>query len=104
MPEFTGGLPSWITDIGVVSMVIIFGIGLARNWFYTAGQVDKTLQQYQKVSDLWERVATERQTTIELLTKSTEPIIQGNEAILRAVENLQREQEFARRLDRGRHG
>jgi hypothetical protein len=101
--ELPGAIPSWLTDIGVVTMVIIFGVGLARNWIYTAGQVDKMAEQYEKVNKIWEQVATERQQTITMLSDSIGPVLQGNEAILRAVENLQRDQEIARRTDRGRY-
>lgn len=89
-------MPSWASDVGVVGLFIFFGIGLARNWWYTAGQVTHLLAQYERVAALWEKVADERQETIKLLTDNTEPILKGNEAILRAVEQLQRQQEQAR--------
>lgn len=89
-------LPSWASDVGVVGMFILFGTGLARNWWYTSGQVNHLLVQYEKVAALWEKVADERQETIKLLTDNTEPILKGNEAILRAVEQLQHQQEQVR--------
>lgn len=92
--DFT--LPSWTSDVGVVGILIFFGIGLARGWFYTSPQVRQLLVQYEKVATLWEKVADERQETIKLLSDNTEPILKGNEAILRAVEELQHQQEQAR--------
>lgn len=89
-------LPSWASDVGVVGILLFFGIGLARNWWYTGGQVNHLLAQYERVSALWEKVADERQETINLLTSNTEPILKGNEAILRAVEQLQHQQSQAR--------
>lgn len=89
-------LPSWTSDVGVVGILIFFGIGLARGWFYTSPQVRQLLDQYERVAALWEKVADERQETIKLLSDNTEPILKGNEAILRAVEELQHQQEQAR--------
>lgn len=89
-------LPSWASDVGVVGILLFFGIGLARGWFYTSGQVNNLLSQYDKVIALYEKVAAERQESIKLLSGNTEPILKGNEAILRAVEELQHQQEQAR--------
>ena len=83
---------SWIADLSLPGAIVLFGIALARNWMYTSGQVSKMIEAKQEVARLWEKVATERQETIKLLTEANEPIIQGNEAILRAVESLQIEQ------------
>lgn len=91
-------LPAWVSDVSVVGIFILFGIGLARGWLYTGGQVNHLLSQYEKVAALWEKVATERQETIELLSSDNEAVLKGNEAILRAVEELQLQQELARRM------
>lgn len=96
VPDFTSGLPDWASKVGVVGLIVFFGLGLARNWFFTAGQVTHLITQYEKVAALWEKVATERQETIKMLTDNNEAVLKGNEAILRAVEELQRQQEYAR--------
>lgn len=98
LPDFGGALPSWASDVGIVGLIVFFGLGLARNWFYTSGQVTHLLTQYENVAALWKQVAEERQETIKMLSDNTEPILKGNEAILRAVENLQHEQERARQF------
>lgn len=85
-------IPSWIGDMSLPTAIVLFGFMLARNWLYTSGQVNRLLDASQRVADLWEKVATERQETIKLLAESTEPVIQGNAAILKAVEELQRQQ------------
>jgi len=90
-------LPSWASDVTVVGLIILFGVGLARNWFYTGGQVNHVVTQYEKVAALWEKVADERQKTIELMAAGYEPVLRSNEAILRAVEQLQAQQEYMRR-------
>lgn len=84
-------IPSWLSDLSLPTAIILFGFALSRGWLYTSSQVVRLLDSSKRVSDLWEKVATERQETIKLLAASTEPIIQGNEAILRTVEDLQRQ-------------
>lgn len=101
MPDIPAAIPDWVSNVGVVSLILFFGLGLARGWWYTAGQVTRTIEQYEKVAKLWEQVATERKEINLILTQVTEPIIQGNAAILKAVEELQREQD-TRRPDRTR--
>lgn len=96
VPDLAGALPDWTSKVGVVGIIFFFGLGLARNWFFTSGQVNHLITQYEKVAALWEKVAAERQETIKLLTDNNEAVLRGNEAILRAVEELQRQQEYAR--------
>lgn len=93
---FEGLSVSGLKDIGIVSMCFLFTVALARNWLYTSGQMEKMISGYERLADTWEAVATQQKETIELLTLSVDPIIQGNEAILRAVESLQKERETPR--------
>lgn len=101
MPELSN-VPVWLTDVGVVAIVVFLGFGLSRNWFYTSGQVDRMAEQYQRVNDLWEKVATERQQTIQILSASLDPIVQSNAEILRSVDLLHQDCHTQRRVDRRR--
>ena len=102
MPELPATIPGWISDVGVVGLIIFFGLGLARGWWYTAFQYRNMKEQLEKVAEIWKQVAEERKKINELLTEGTEPIIQGNAAILRAVDELQKDYERYRRSERGR--
>ena len=98
VPDVLDAVPSWLSDVGIVGMIVLFGYSLARNKLFTAGQVDHLITQYEKVAALWEKVATERQETIMLLSENSDPVLKGNEAILRAIEELQRQQELERQF------
>lgn len=85
-------IPAWLGNISLPTAIALFGLALARNWLYTRGQITELLSSAKQVSELWEKVAGERQETIKLLTEATEPVVQGNAAILRALEEIQRQQ------------
>jgi hypothetical protein len=101
VPELSNA-PAWLTDVSVVAVIIFFGFGLSRNWFYTSGQVDRMAEQYQRVNDIWEKVATERQQTIQLLSTSLTPINQSNAEILRSVNLLHQDCLGQQHVDRRR--
>lgn len=85
-------IPSWLTDLSLPGAIVLFGLALARGWILTSGQANRIVEAYSKVSDLWKQVAEERQETISKISEQLDPLMQGNEAILRAVEELQRQQ------------
>lgn len=85
------GLLEWLTSLSLPGALVLFALALATNRLYTAGQVNKMLDSKAEVAKLWEQVATERQETIRLLTEATTPILDGNEAILRALERIQQD-------------
>jgi uncharacterized protein YgbK (DUF1537 family) len=85
-------IPLWLNDLSLPGAIILFGLALARGWLLTSGQATRLAEAHAKVSDLWKQVAEERQETILQLNEQLEPLMQGNEAILRAVEELQRQQ------------
>lgn len=85
-------IPSWLTDLSLPGAIVLFGLALARGWLLTSGQVNRLTEAHGKVSDLWKQVAEERQETIRKISDQMDPLMQGNEAILKAVEELQRQQ------------
>lgn len=78
-----------LTNLSVPGAMVLFALALATNRLYTSGQVNKILESKDAVAKLWEQVASERQETIKLLTEANKPIIDGNEAILKALERIQ---------------
>lgn len=97
MSDLTGmTIPAWLTDVGIVGLVIFFGLALARNWIYTRGQVNELLKARSEAAAIWEKIAEERQQVNMQLNKYIEPVMQSNEAILRAVKSLQRQQQQRR--------
>lgn len=97
MPESLE-IPVWLGDLSLPGAIVLFGIALARGWLLTSGQANRLAEAHAKVAQLWEQVATERGETIRQLNEQMDPLIQGNEAILKAVEELQR---FQHQLPRG---
>lgn len=80
---------SSLKDVGIVALCLMFVIALGRGWLYVAAQVNKIIEGHKEVADTWKEVAQERQKTIELITESIDPVVRGNEAILRAIEEIQ---------------
>lgn len=87
---------SWLKDAGIVSLCLLFVVMLATNRLYTAGQVNKMLEGFEKMAETWQEVDKNNKETILLLSKSLDPLIQGNEAILRILESRQEQQSAPR--------
>jgi hypothetical protein len=90
------GLLEWLTNLSLPGAMVLFALLLATNRIYTSGQVNKMMESKAEVAKLWEQVAIERQETIKLLTEATAPVIDGNEAILRALERIQTDRQRPR--------
>ena len=101
-------LPDWVGDLGQLSiagfMILAFGWALATRRIYLRGQTEELVQARKDVAALWEKVAEERQRSLMELTEAIEPVVAGNAAILRAVDQLQTEQQRQRDRDPRRAG
>lgn len=104
-------LPGWVGDLSLVGAIVLFGLALARNWIYTSGQVNRMIEAYdkllaseQRVSELWRHNAEMQSENVNRLIEGLEPVTAGNAAILRAVEEIQREQLLQREYRRDQGG
>lgn len=65
---------------------------------------DKLLASEQRVSELWRHNAEMQSENVNRLIEGLEPVTAGNAAILRAVEEIQREQLLQREYRRDQGG
>lgn len=94
-------LPAWAERVSVVGLIVFFGLALARGWLMTSGQAERLLDSERRVSELYRQAAETSQANADRMVTAIEPVTAGNAAILRAVEEIQREQMAQRYRGRG---
>lgn len=90
-------LPPWAQQLSLLGVLIIIIAAWARGWVLTRTQADREVEAERRIADIWERNATQAMEHQKQLAEGVvAPILEGNQAILRAVQALQSEQERVR--------
>lgn len=90
-------LPPWAQQLSLLGVLIIIITAWVRGWVLTRTQADREVASERRITDIWERNATQAMEHQKQLTEGVvAPILEGNQAILRAVQALQGEQERMR--------
>lgn len=95
-------IPGWITDLGWVGLAILAVWAFATNRVYTSGQVDRLLEAERRVTAVWQKTAEDILPALERLSENLDPIVDGNNAVLRAIEGIKAAQEERYRGREGR--
>jgi hypothetical protein len=85
-------LPPWAQQLSLVSLLVIAILAFLRGWVVTRPQAEREVAAERRIAEIWERNATQALELNRQLTEGLAPVLEGNEAILRAVQSLQEEQ------------
>lgn len=93
----TGGgldsvIPPGLEQISLIGLLLLIMIAFVRDWIISSSRHEKELATERKVSEVWEQNATRALESLTEISKAFEPVLKGNEAILKAVSDLQEEQ------------
>ena len=94
-------LPPWAQQLSLVSLLVVTITALLRGWVVPRSQNERDVAAERRIAEIWESNATQSMELNKQLTEALSPVLEGNEAILRAVQALQAEQDRLRyRRDR----
>jgi hypothetical protein len=100
VPSLDALLPPWAQQLSLVGLLVVIVAAFMRGWIVTKAQNERDIAGERRVSDIWERNANTANLNNDKLIAALEPILAGNEAILKAVSEVQDEQRRFR--ERGR--
>jgi hypothetical protein len=85
-------LPPWAQQISLLSLLLVIIVAFLKGWIVTRPQADREVAAERRVSDIWEATATKALAINESFAEAFQPVLDQNEAILKAVTDVQDEQ------------
>lgn len=95
-------LPPWAQGLSLLTILILIIAAWLRGWVVTRTEAERMVAAERRVSDIHEASATASIELNKLLTQAFAPVLEQNEAILKAVEAVQEEQRRMRERRPGR--
>jgi hypothetical protein len=100
VPSLDALLPPWAQQLSLLGLLLAIVFAFMRGWVVTRAQNERDIASERRVSDIWEKNYRETTANNDKLIAALQPVLSSNEAILKAVSDVQEEQ---RRM-RGRGG
>lgn len=85
-------MPPWAQQLSVLGLLVIIITAWVRGWVVTRAQADREIAAERRVSDIWEATATKSLAINETFVDAFAPVLDSNQAILKAVTEVQNEQ------------
>lgn len=89
-------LPPWAQSLGLLTLLLMIIFAWFRGLVITRAQNERDIAAERRVSDIWESNATKALEISQTLTTTLAPVLDQNDAILKAVSEIQEEQRRAR--------
>lgn len=100
-------MPPWAQQLSLLSLLVVIIMAFLRGWVVPRTQNERDIAAERKISDIWQSNAQQAMELNREFANAFAPVLDGNEAILRAVEAVQsrlvaQEDEMRRLRERGR--
>jgi hypothetical protein len=92
IPGIDALLPPWAQQISIIGLLVLIIMSWIRGWVVTRSQNERDVAAERRVSDIWESTATKALQVNQSFTEAFAPVLDQNEAILKAVTDVQEEQ------------
>lgn len=93
-------LPPWAQGLSLVSILTLIILAFLRDWVISAKRNEREVAAERRVSETWERNFHQATENNDKLIAALDPVLTSNQAILKAVTEVQEEQRRTR--ERGR--
>jgi hypothetical protein len=93
-------LPPWAQGLSLVSILTLIILAFLRDWVIPSKRNEREVAAERRVSETWENNFHQATANNDKLIAALEPVLKSNEAILKAVSEVQDEQRRTR--ERGR--
>lgn len=101
MPSLDALLPPWAQQLSLLGVLMLIVMSFVRGWIVTKAQNERDIGAERRVSDIWEKNYIEANVNNEKLIAALQPVLASNEAILKAVSEVQEDQRRMRERRRG---
>lgn len=85
-------LPPWAQQLSLLGALLICIVAFVRGWVITKAQNERDVTAERRVSDIWEKNYKDSTANNDKLIAALQPVLSSNEAILKAVSDVQEEQ------------
>lgn len=82
-------LPPWAQGITLLSLLLLICLAFLRDWVVTRVRHERELELERKISGIHEASAQKATENNDRLITALDPVLKGNEAILKIVTDLQ---------------
>lgn len=100
VPDLNALMPAWAQQLSVLVLLILVVSAFLKGWVVTRAQNERDMAAERRIADIWEQNYLGEKANNEKLIAALQPVLSGNEAILKAVTEVQEEQRRTR--ERGR--
>jgi hypothetical protein len=91
-PDLDALLPPWAQQLSLLGIMVIIVLAFMRGYVITRAQNERDIAAERRVSDIWEKNFHDSEANNNKLIAALEPVLKGNDAILKAVSEVQDEQ------------
>lgn len=95
-------LPPWAQGLSLLSLLILIVVAFLKGWVVTRAQNERDIAAERRVSDIWEANFNGATQLNGQFTQALAPVLESNEAVLKALEAVQEEQRRMRERRPGR--
>jgi hypothetical protein len=92
VPSLDALLPPWAQQLSLLGILVVIVFAFLRGWVVTKAQNERDIASERRVSEIWEKNYTETTANNDKLIAAFQPVLSSNEAILKAVSDVQEEQ------------
>jgi hypothetical protein len=85
-------LPPWAQGITIAGLLTVIVIAFLRGYIVTRAQNERDIAAERRVSEIWEKNYKESTQNNEKLLAALQPVLSSNQAILKAIGDVQEEQ------------
>lgn len=85
-------LPPWAQQLSLLTLLVLIIVAWVRGIVITRAQADREVAAERRVGEIWEATANKALAINESFATAFQPVLDQNEAILKAVTDVQEEQ------------
>lgn len=93
-------MPPWAQQLSLITLLVLIVAAFMRGWVLTRAQADREIEAERRISDVWQGNFQGAEALNQQLTSALDPVLEGQAALLKAVEALQDRQERAEERER----
>lgn len=88
-------LPPWAQQLSLLTLLILIVTAFLRGWVVPRAQADREVEAERRIGEVWKTNFESASQLTDALTEALDPVLEGQAALLKAVEALQDRQERA---------
>lgn len=85
-------MPPWVQNISIVGILVLIVMAFMRDWVITKSRHDRELASRDEIASIYKKAAEDSNANVDKLSNGLTPVLAQNEAMLKAISEIQEEQ------------